>query len=191
MKKVLFIAILLLVILFSVNANGFYFDVGLGFGRVATKFDGIDISKTIGNVTEIGLDFGLKAGFGPLGNIPIYPIATMGGIAHRLSDSFDYLQFNTYIAAAGLIFYPFRILQIAGSFGYSFASNQTSLPMTMFKSTSGYAGDVSIAFDLGRKNHGFLIGLRYFGAKNLLSVSYVEQSTSAITIFTRYAFRHK
>jgi len=191
MKKIFIIGILLLTALFTANAQGFYFDIGIGFGGATTKLDGNDVSKLVSNVTEVGVDFGLKAGYGPILNIPLYVVGTFGGIGHRLAEGSDYLQFNSYMIGAGLIFYPIPLIQIAGSIGFSYVGNQTSFPMTMYKSKSGFAGDISVAVDLGRGNHGCLIGLRYFGASNELEISRVEQSTSYFGVFVRYTYRHK
>jgi len=191
MKRILIIGILLLIVLFTANAQGFYFDIGMGLGGTTTELDGIDVSKLVGNATEIGLDLGLKAGYGPISNIPLYIVGTLGGVGHRFEDDYDYLQFNSYIIGAGLIFYPIPLIQIAGSIGFSWVANQTSLPMTMYYSDSGFAGDISVAVDLGKENHGCLIGLRYFRATNELKISRAEQTTSYFGVFVRYTYRHK
>jgi hypothetical protein len=181
--------------LFSVNAQGFYFDIGIGLGGAWTKLDGTDVSdyfKT-SNVkfTQFGVDLGLKAGYGPIANIPIYIVGTIGGEGHRLDDGSDYLQFNSYIIGPGIIFYPIPLIQIAGDIGLSFASNQTSLPISMYRSKGGFAGDISVAVDLGSRNHGCLIGLKYFGAVNTLETSEVTQNQSGLSFFVRYTYRHK
>jgi hypothetical protein len=44
MKKLLIVGILLSMALFSINAQGFYFDIGLGIGGAWTKLDGTDVS---------------------------------------------------------------------------------------------------------------------------------------------------
>jgi len=191
MKKVVLIGMLFFMGLFTVNAQGFYFDIGIGFGGAVTKLNGIDVSSSVGNVTEIGVDLGLKAGYGPIADMPLYAVGTIGGIGHRMDDGGDYLQFNSYIIGVGVIFYPIPLIQIAGSIGFSFVGNQTSLPMVMYKSNGGFAGDISVAVDLGKKNHGCLIGIRYFGALNELEISGAEQSTSYFGIFVRYTYRNK
>jgi hypothetical protein len=191
MKKFFIIGMLFTLVLFSANAQGFYFDIGIGIGGATTKLDGIDVSKSIGDVTELGVDLGLKAGYGPIANIPLYIVGTLGGIGHRLEDSFNWLQFNSYIIGPGVIFYPIPLIQVAGSIGLSWVANQTSIPAIMYDSNGGIAGDFSVAVDLGRRNHGCLIGLRYFWAINEIEISLVEQSSSALTVFVRYAYRHK
>jgi hypothetical protein len=182
-------------VLFSINAQGFYFDMGLGVGGAWTKLDGTDISDTFKSAgvdfKEIGIDLGLKAGYGPIANIPLYIVGTIGGLGHRLDDGSDYLQFNSCIIGPGVIFYPISLIQLAGSVGFSFVSNQTSLPMEMYKSKGGFAGDVSVAVDLGKGNHGCLIGLKYFGAINTLETSGADQNSSGLCVFVKYAYRHK
>jgi hypothetical protein len=61
----------------------------------------------------------------------------------------------------------------------------------MYGSKGGFAGDVSIAFDFGESNNGFLLGLKYFGAVNTLETSEVNQNSSGLFVFVRYAYRHK
>jgi hypothetical protein len=61
----------------------------------------------------------------------------------------------------------------------------------MYKSKGGLAGDISVAVDLGSGNHGCLIGLKYFGAVNILETSGVDQNQSGLSIFVRYTYRHK
>ncbi|MCL2479198.1 MAG: hypothetical protein FWF22_06835, partial [Treponema sp.] len=59
------------------------------------------------------------------------------------------------------------------------------------KSKGGLAGDISIAFDLGKGNNGCLLGLKYFGSSNTLETSGVKQDMSGLLVFARYTFRHK
>jgi len=196
MRKLLIVGCIFTAVLFSANAQAFYADAGFGFGRVNTSLDGNDISdtfKTAGiSVNETGIDLGVKAGYGPIANIPLYIVGTFVGTGHRLTDvNGDYFQYNSYLIGPGIIFYPIPLIQLAGSFGYSFTGNQTSLPETMLGSTGGLAGEASAAIDLGKGNHGLLLGLKYFWATNTLETIEVEQNTSAVSIFVRYALRQK
>ena len=197
MKKFLAIGIFLTMALFSVNAQGFYFDIGLSIGEAWTKIDrtdAADVFKSTGEkFIQIGVDLGLKAGYGPIANIPFYIVGTIGGIGHRLDNGSDYIQFNSYIIGPGVIFYPIPFIQIAGDVGLSFVSNQTSFSMVtyMYNSEAGFAGNISMAVDLGKGNHSCLIGVKYFGAVNKLEISGVDQNQSGLSVFARYAFRHK
>jgi hypothetical protein len=61
----------------------------------------------------------------------------------------------------------------------------------MYGSKVGFAGDISVAVDLGSKNHGCLIGLKYFGAINTLETSGAKQNQSGLSVFVRYTYRYK
>jgi hypothetical protein len=196
MKKTIFLGLFLIMVSLSVFAQGFYFDIGLGIGKGWTKIDGSDIVdelKNAGvNVSELSFDFGLKAGYGPFGNIPVYVVGELAGMGHRIWDSSNYMQFNSYIIGPGVIFYPVPLIQLGLSLGYSFISNQTDIPgMTMYDGKGGFAWNISAAFDLGKGNHGFLLGLKYFGANNTLKVSNAEEQASMIGVFIKYAYRKK
>jgi hypothetical protein len=121
-------------------------------------------------------------------------VGVFGGMGHRISDSNDdYYQLNTYIFGPGIIYYPIPAMQIAASLGYSWVDNETSFvdKKYMLDSKGGFAGDISIAFDLGFGNHAFLGGLKFFGATNTLKTTGVVQNSFLIGFFVRYAFRHK
>ena len=179
----------------GVSAQGFYFDIGLGAGFAWTKIDGLDFSQMFKDagleLDEIGADVSLKAGYGPLGGIPLYIAGELGGVGHRLSDSSGYLQFNSYILGAGVIYYPLPLLQLAADIGFSWTGNTTDMPMLLNNSTSGFAADLSAAVDLGNDKHGCLIGAKYFIAVNKLENSGAEQKQSGLSIFVKYAFRHR
>jgi hypothetical protein len=150
-----------------------------------------DIGKEFKNFDQIGVDLAAKAGYGPFGQIPLYVVFSMGGIGHRIADKSDYIQYNSYMIGGGVIFYPIRLIQIAGDIGYSYSSNSTSIQGISLKSgKDGFAGDISAALDLGKNNHGCLLGLRYFGA--ITKGSFDEfQKQSNISVFIRYAYRYK
>jgi hypothetical protein len=192
MKRVIILAGFFLIVSLSVSAQGFYLDVGLGLGKGWTKIEGIDVGKNVGaSVSEIAADIGLKAGYGPFGNIPLYVVGELGGMGHCLWDSSDYLQLNSYIIGPGVIFYPIPLIQLGLSLGYSFVSNQTDLPMRMYDSKGGFAWNISAAVDLGKGNHGCLIGLKYFNAYNTLEISNAEENSSMLGIFVKYTYRKK
>jgi hypothetical protein len=199
MKKILCAGLIFMAALFSAHGIGLYFDVGLGVGPAWTTMDGDDFVEAItesGTLDEIAIDLGLKIGLGPFDTIPIYAVGVLGGIGHRITDSYDnYYQMNSYLVGPGVIFYPVPFCQLAVSLGYSFVANESSFSdkNDIAKDTSegGFAGDISVAFDFGMGNHGLLGGLRFFGSTNTLKSSGLVQNTSMISIFLRYAFRHK
>jgi hypothetical protein len=193
MRKILMASLLVTGIAFSVSAQGFYFDIGLGMGWPTTKFDGTDSHNFItgSGIKERGYDLGLKAGFGPLGKIPLYIVGEFAGAGHWFTAGYDSVQFNSFIMGPGVIFYPIPLIQLAGTVGYSFTANQSNAPGTPFgDGQDGLAWDVSVALDLGIGNHGFLFGVRYFGSSNTLEVSKAIQDSSLISVFWKYAFRH-
>jgi len=197
MKKLAIIGILLIVGLSSVNAQGLYFDVGIGVGRAWTRVDGENIASSYRsagiNLTQFGVDLGLKAGYGPIANMPLYVVGAFSAMAHRMFDrDDDYIQFNSFVIGPGVIYYPIPLIQLAGSVGYAFSRNSTSLSfMEMYRSTRGFGWDISAAVDLGPRNHGVLLGLRYAMAITTLEVSRATQNQSGLTVFARYAFRHR
>jgi hypothetical protein len=197
MKRVLLAGLIFSAAMFSAHGIGFYFDAGIGIGPAWTTIDGDDFVEAVtksGTLDEIGVDLGLKLGLGPFDTIPIHIVGVLGGIGHRISDSYDnYYQMNAYLIGPGVIFYPTPSLQVAASLGYSWVGNESSFTdkKYMYKSKGGFAGDISAAFDLGAGNHGLLAGIRFFAATNTLETSGVVQNSSMISLFIRYAFRHK
>ena len=194
MKRIAVLVLFLIIASLSVSAQGLYFDIGLGVGGAWTKLDGNDVSDIFdGSVSEIGVDIGLKAGYGPIANLPFYIVGNIVGVGHRFDDGSYHIQFNSYLIGPGIIFYPIPLIQLAGSIGFSFISNQTNVPGFIFYGNDGlgFAGDISVALDFSRGNHGFLLGVRYFGAVNTLEISNVKQNSSGFTVFGRYAFREK
>jgi hypothetical protein len=192
MKRFIILGIFSVITALSVSAQGFYFDIGMGLGKGWTVIDGHDVVDLVGgDIDEVAVDIGLKAGYGPFGNKPLYVVGEFAGMGHRISDDFNYIQFNSYIIGPGVIFYPIPLIQLGLSMGYSFISNQTDLPMTMYDGKGGFAWDVSAAIDLGRRNHGFVIGLKYFAAYNTLKTSNVDENSSMLGVFIKYAYRRK
>jgi hypothetical protein len=138
---------------FCVFAQGFYFDVGPTIGRAD-------------NYPLTMIDFSLKAGYGPFGNIPVYVVAETG-------------CFHGLVGGTGIIYYPIRFIQFGTSLGLAFIPSEHRL-MDM-----GFGWNVSAAIDLGRRNHGFLTGFRYLGAVNEFEIS------NMYCVFAKYAYRKK
>jgi hypothetical protein len=171
----------------------------------------------------LGIDFDLNAGYGPFGNIPVYVVA-YGEIGSDFSGT-------TGGTGAGVLFYPWRLLQLGASVGVHWVDNhlptrwfiEEALDQTFFGiqtsrdyevvSYPGFAWDISAALDFGKKNHGFLLGLKYSGAVNNFNYSYTitktewlwgsehtetftgkgnsTKLTTEVMLFVKYAYRKK
>jgi len=190
MKRLLLTGVLATVALFAVNAQGIYFDIGFGFAPIVTsRIDGEVVSKPLADsgVSDFGTELGFKLGYGPIIGLPLYAV---GGMRHMFSHASESIMFTSTLLSPGLIFYPIPLVQLAGSIGWSI--NQIRHPMPVyneFESGSGWGFDVSAAIDLGPRENGLLIGLRYYGTYG--KISGIDTSQTALSIFTRYAFRHK
>jgi hypothetical protein len=195
MKKIIALLMFSLVVSFSAFAQGFYFDIGLGIGKGWTQADGNDMVSDLKNagvsVKELAVDIGLKAGCGPFGKIPLYVVGEIGGMGHRIYDSSNYMQFNSFIIGPGVIFYPIPLIQLGASIGFSFVKNQTDLPLDILDSKGGFAWNISAAIDVGSKNHGCLVGLKYFNANNTLEITNAKEKASMIGVFVKYTYRKK
>lgn len=196
MKKRLFLAVLFIGVSFAVSAQGIYFDIGIGVGKAWTEVNGVDFVEVLDpsgeNIDEIGVDLSLKLGYGPFGSIPLYVVGEFEGIGHRIYDSENYIQFNSYLIGPGVIFYPIPFIQLGLSVGYSYIANQTDIPgLSFYNSKSGFAWNVSAAFDLGMNNSGFLIGVKYFNAENTIKITNAKEKASLIAIFVKFAYRNK
>ena len=75
MKKPVFALMFLVATALHVSAQGFYFDAGVNIGASITEVEGYNSSPLLW-----GWGFGLKAGFGPLGNVPIYVVGVTNGL---------------------------------------------------------------------------------------------------------------
>jgi hypothetical protein len=196
MKRTVFLGVFLIIVSFAVSAQGFYFDIGVGLGKGWTKVGGINMVASLkdagARVNEIAVDYGFKAGYGPFGKIPLYAVGEFAGMGHRIYDSYNHIQFNSYIAGAGMIFYPIQLIQLGLSMGYSFVANRTDLPgWQMYDSKGGFAWNISAAVNFGNGNHGWLIGLKYFNANNTLKISNADEKASMVGIFIKYNYRKK
>jgi hypothetical protein len=198
MKRLLLTGIFITVTLFAVSAQGAYFEIGGGPGWATTSIDGRDVRQNFG----LGLEFGIKVGYGPILGLPIYAVGVAGGLAHLAFDfdergedsSFEMTFIGTTLFGPGLIFYPIRNLQLAASIGYSYVTINWAEASAWgehsgSESGNGVAWDLSAAIDLGTRNHGLLIGLRYFGSATTVAGSDVNQWF--IGCFARYSFKHK
>jgi hypothetical protein len=197
MKKLMVCALFFAALSLPVFAQGFYLDVGLGIGKGWTKLNGNDFVTTVkdagGSVTEVAVDVGFKAGYGPFGSVPLYVVGELAAMGHRIDDGSNYMLFNSALIGPGVIFYPIQLVQLGFSLGYSLTANETDIPWVgrMYDSKSGFAWNISAAIDLGKRNHGCLIGLMFFSAHNTLEVTNAKQKSSMVGIFVKYTYRKK
>ena len=191
MKKFLCIAFLSLLIPVLAVAQSLYFDIGLGFGSAVTEVDGSDVADSFPGAEEVAVDIGLKLGVGPIAGSPLYIAGVFEGIGHRFYDDYNYIQFNAYLLGPSVIYYPIPLLQLSGSFGYSYIYTDNDLGLVFRESESGYAYDVAAALDLGSGNNGILLGLKYFRAVNTIETTKAEEVSSMVSLFAKYAYRQK
>lgn len=196
MKKIGICGVPLICAALSLSAQGFYFDVGLSIGKGWTSVNGKDIFHELeetadGGIGEVAVDFGIKAGYGPFGRAPVYVVGEVAGMGHRIFDASDYFQLTSMLIGPGVIFYPMPLIQLGASIGLSYVQNETSLSMEMYESRTGFAWNISAAVDLGRRNHGCLIGIRHFNAINIIEVTKAKENSSMVGIFVKYAYRRK
>ena len=149
-----------------VSAQGFYLDAGLGVDYNLTTIIYDDEHIKNSNFSYMGFNFGFKAGYGPFSDIPIYFVVGYENIYGPIG--------------LGVIFYPIPLIQLG-----------TSLGLTI---DMGFAWDISTAVELGKNNHGVLIGLKYWG----LSQEYKEHGyygdrtvNNAFGIFFKYVYRNR
>jgi hypothetical protein len=63
--------------------------------------------KRYSSVDEMKLDLNLfKLGYGPIDNIPIYAVLELSGMAHRIYDSSNYIQFVCHIFICKIYKFP-------------------------------------------------------------------------------------
>jgi hypothetical protein len=149
-----------------VFAQGFYLDAGLGVDYSLTTIIYNDEDIHNSNFSYMGINFGFKAGYGPLGNVPVYFIVGYENIYGPIG--------------LGVVFYPIPLIQLGSSLGLTV--------------DLGFAWDISAGIELGKRNHGLLIGLKYWG----LTQKYKESGYSgdrmvnnAFGMFLKYVYKKR
>jgi hypothetical protein len=168
---------------------GFYADAGfgLGVGMATESYSGEDFDiggfyKYLEEEDRVGagFDLGIKAGGG-------FPNIGSGlFIVGELSMEFSsYVPFSIMFGP-GIILYPMRNLQLGSSVGYSGIIGWEE---------GGYAGpayNVSVAYDIGSRSHGLLLGLKYYNCFGDAGAGNIEEiKSSTISVFVKNAFRKK
>lgn len=200
MKKQLIFLIIFICITATVSSQGFYLDVGSGFGKAWTKVGGKNIANLYSkNLDEIGFDISFKAGYGPFGNIPLFAVVEIGAIFHIIKDELfngiTVASFSSNIVGPGVIFYPIPLIQLGLSLGYSIPEYETEIPyynyIPMYDFKVGFAWNISAAVDLGKSDHGVLLGIKYFNSISKEKTTNANFNSSFICFFVKYAYRKK
>jgi hypothetical protein len=197
MKKACLFGLFIVVVSLSVSAQGLYLDIGPGIGMAHTRIDGHNMSDELKyagiRVSQIAFDFGLKAGYGFFSNIPpLYFVGELGGMWHRIYGDSDYMLFNSFMIGPGVLFYPKPLVQVGLSVGYSYTANHTnisSIDTVQLYNGSGFAWNISAGLNLSGKNHGCLIGAKFFNTNNTLKTSDVAQNIFMLGLFAKYTYR--
>ena len=195
-KKPVFALVFFIIAALHVSAQGFYFDIGVN--------SGISIKKIDGYYSLIGLlSPGLKAGFGPLGNIPIYVVGEYnyfvgGGGWGKIDDNGwgdiddrkGIYAGDSKFVGAGVIYYPVPLIQLGLTLGWLNSATGYNYESADAWFGNGFGWNISAAVDLGKNNHGCLLGLKYFGAYNWLQKPYDKTMvTTDLGVFVKYAYR--
>ena len=209
MKKNIILAIFFICVPMVIFAQGLYFDAGAGIGQAWTRLGGqnaIDVVNTRGlQASQYGMYLGIKAGYGPVADMPFFVVCDLSMIRHVLNlqyfsgelnrGSFD-MSLSSIIIGPGIVYYPISLVQLGLSAGFSFVYNTNNLPdgvfsEYMFNTKGGFAWNASAALDFGRRNHGCLAGIQFFQAMNPLQVSNIIQNTFQLGVFVKYTYRQK
>jgi hypothetical protein len=103
----------------------------------------------LGIGSRVGM--GIKTGIGPISNLPIYFVGDLS-TASLVRDNRDY---GNGFLGLGAIFYPIQLIQLGLSLGYT--------PIIHKYGEKGSFGmSSSLAFDIGGRNYGILIGTKVF-----------------------------
>jgi len=171
MKKIVILFSFILIFPFSAFSQGFYFDIGLGadYNISTIIYNEDDLEDSY--FTYFGNNIGLKAGYGPFKNAPVFFV-------------FGYENIYGPIGP-GVLYYPIPFIQLGLSFGF---------PIDIFSGNFGFAWDTSIAFDFGKKNHGVLLGIKYWGLTQKQKEFLVYKDrivNNAFGLFVKYVYRKK
>jgi hypothetical protein len=169
---------------------GFYFDAGMGYGmgrateKYQDRYDNYNEQRS-----GVGYDLGLKIGGGP--SMVGYGLFFLCEVSWEISL---YTPIS-YLLGPGIVFYPARNLQLGASFGLS------PLIVGYEDYYEGYAYNFSIAYDFFNRNHGLLLGMKFYntyGEATIISDDYGyydnrgdKIKTSTISVFVKYAYRKK
>jgi hypothetical protein len=206
MKKSGFVFLFFIIASLSVPAQGLYLDwtPPLLFGGGRAIING-EVAKDYGFL--MWTLFGINAGFGPFGNIPLYVAGGSDFIVFEPNDTetsfFSLTSFfwdasffwrTSFFWKGSLIFYPTPFLELRLSSGYFTPIYEKD---SANNKTGGFGWDISVAFS---KIDGFIwgdyfsggsMGVTYFGTACSLKKPNVDVLASSFGVFVKIVFRKK
>lgn len=204
----------------SIYAQGFYFDVGFGFGPTIkgwTKIGDSSINDILDSVdtgddTSIGVCGELKIGYGPFRNVPLYFVAGLTGISqfvdsdvkNNLPVTYRYSPLSV-TSGLGFVFYPLPAIQLGSSISYantwfyhSFDMRSDFAPTLTLETDvfmTGLSWNASLAFDIGalwKAKSSVLISVNYYYINNMFDDgSLGDWKSSFVGVLIKYAYRQK
>lgn len=179
---------ILFCLLFVINANATYFDLGIGIGGASSVENDKSLDDMCDGCDDLAIDLMLHVG-GKI-NDQFYLAGGLEALGHRYefnNEYDDYMQLNSYLLGPIFIVYPVEHLQISASIGISWTYNTNSTNIKLDDGTGG-ALSLSIAWDSGIEN-GVLLGGRLFYSNVALDETNNNLSNTGICLFI--AFAHK
>ena len=131
-------------------------------------------------MTGVGIDLGLRIGFSPSDTIPFYLVVEYNYLFNAYLLDWDIFYGGSGVGI-GAVFYPTEYFQLGAAIGLSIGN---------FKST-GFAWNITTAFDLNSGNCGCLFGINYIGGKYLTNGPTDEQwiTDSILGVFVKFVYR--
>ncbi|MDC7242338.1 MAG: hypothetical protein PQJ50_18435 [Spirochaetales bacterium] len=190
MKKIILLILFTLLASISLSSQALYFDIGGGIGWGVTKIADINQADYFPGTSQLAGEAGLKLGWGPVFDIPLYITGEFEALAHRFFDDIYYYQYNSFLIGPGVVFYPIDLLQLAATLGYSFTGQFSNIETPTTMGWRGMGLNISAAADLGSGFHGLLLGLKYTMISNTLESS-AKEKQHLFSLFVKYAYRQK
>ena len=185
--------------LFPNEEKRFYFDGGLGIGNASTTIGNKDVRDFMKNKSEFCAFMGIKLGYMPIEDLPLYVSLEYCGISHQFANQRDYIyhyyhygttvRFNSLLLAPGVIYYPYDFLQTSLSVGFAYTLNDTDSRYKEIFNGYGYGANISVAYDFNSFSDSLLIGINYYYATHNLNEIHQSQVSSEIGVFIKYAMK--
>ena len=190
MKK-LFIVILLNICFIGIaEPQTLYFDAGVGYssGNSINVYDAIFTKEKALNNSIF--EAGFRSGVLVYTKFPFYVLVDGSCYAGKYMINEDALIFNNYYSGAGIMIYPFSIVQVSASAGCSWVSKNSNKLLEEYYNPVKFAWNSSICFDLGEIQKGVLLGVKYFSNGNIYNKE-LNGMERGLLLFMRYSYRYK